>query len=293
MSERGVTIRKLLHNERRFYAFSSDICGFVEKNANALHKPIFTIKTSKSFVEGLTYRKVNVWDTKDLVTGSRENKGAGWRKFSISEAVILKIITDLRKVGFNTEKMKAVIEKICADYADSSETNAKVKRCFRFLQLEYNIFDCLCGNKILLLVEENESVSFLPEWAILGSRIHFDDDSPVLILPFFSYVQSIFAALKKDIRIETDSTFKHLVEQILSEKERRILELLKDKDYEEITITRKDGEEFAIRAKSRKRGSFSEKDIIKAIKSREYQNVTISRVGGEQIAIVRDETIKV
>jgi|GEM_PF-2336572 len=294
MIKRTVTIRELFHGERRFNTLISESYNFIKKNVNVLHKPFFTIKGSRACVEGLTYRKVNDWDAKDLISGSREDKKAGWRKFSISDVVRLRIITDLRKVGFNTEKIKTVIDKICNDYITGYDANRKIKRRERFLQLEYNILDCASGNKILLLVDEDENVCFLPEWAVMQSHFYFgDDSSPLLILPFFSYVQSIFAALKKDIRIETDSTVKQLFEQIISEKEQRILEILKNKDYEEITITRKDGEEFTIRAKSRQRGSFSDREVIEAINSREYQNVTVSKVGGEKVAIVREESLRV
>jgi DNA-binding transcriptional MerR regulator len=294
MDKQTITMKELFHNDRRVHTFHSGRHDFIKKNANVLHKPIFTIKSSRACVEGLTYRKVNDWDAKDLISGSREDKKAGWRKFSISDVVKLKIISDLRKIGFSTEKIKSVIDKICNDYVTGYGANRKVKSRKRFLQLEYNILDCACGNKILLLVDEDEGVCFLPEWAVMQSHFYFDDaSSPILMLPFFSYVQYIFTALKKDIRIEADPTVRQLFEQAHTEKERRILEIIKNNDYEEIKITKPNGDKFTVKAKVRQRGSFSEKDIKEAIKRKDYQNVTVTKVGGQITAIVREETFKV
>lgn len=90
-------------------------------------------------------------------------------------------------------------------------------------------------------------------------------------MPFFSYVTKIEELFKNQ----------------LLEQEKKILEIIRNKDYEEITIIKPTGKEITLKAKIRKRGSFSDKDIIDTINSKDYQNVTVSRVNGKKISVTR------
>ena len=53
----------------------------------------------------LSYRVVNNWESVGLIDSDRPS-GKGWRKFSVMDAVWMRIIGELRKFGFLMEKIK-------------------------------------------------------------------------------------------------------------------------------------------------------------------------------------------
>jgi DNA-binding transcriptional MerR regulator len=290
---RTFTTTEVIYDSQRAKAFGSQFHRFTKKYAHILHKPRFTVKGSRKFVEGITYRKVNDWDDKGLVSGTREGTESGWRKFSIAEIVQLNVVSDLRKFGFPTDKIKRIIDRITDSQFKFRDVIGKL-HTKRFLELEFSIFACLHGNKILLLVDEYEQVYFLDERSVIGGYMMLDrSSSPLLILPLFSYVERIAGWCHKEIKVRPDSTAAELLRIQLTEKEKTILDIIRNEDYEQVTITKPGGDRMTLRAKRRDKGSFSDEEVIDAINARDYQKVTVSRVDGKKTTIVREETFKV
>jgi hypothetical protein len=75
-------------------------------------------------------------------------------------------------------------------------------------------------------------------------------------------------------------------------QEMKMLDIIRNKNFEIITITKKNGEISTVKAKKIYIGIFSDKDVIDAINQRDYQNVSVSVKGGKKINISREETIK-
>lgn len=285
-------IKDILYTGRKVAAFQSKNYDLVKKWAPVLHKPIFTIGGSKLAVEDLTYRKINDWENKDMISGSRKRKTVGWRRFSVIDVVKLCVISDLRRLGFSIEKIKTIVDKISDIYVDGITPEGKVR--IRFMQLEYSILDCIDGNKVFLLIDEKENVCFLTEEDTAFTCFYIDSDfGPLLILPFFSYVKKIVRSMKKDIRIRSKSTVRELFKIMLPERERKILEIIRDKKYEQIIVRKPDNEKILIRAKSRRRGKLSDEDIIKIINEKEYQTITVITDKGRKVDLIQEENIKV
>lgn len=166
----------------------SDFYAFVKRMSPEFHRPLFSLKDCQKCICGLTYRKINDWDRKELITGSRVNNKAGWRKFSLVDIVKLFIISDLRKFGMGIENIKSVIRNVSSAYADSDPQGIKKTK---FLQLEYFIARSLTKNPIVLLIDESQKVSFFLKKDAIKNHFHFDKAfDPVVILPFFLYVQN-------------------------------------------------------------------------------------------------------
>jgi DNA-binding transcriptional MerR regulator len=158
--------------------------------------PFFNLKDCQCCVPDLTYRRINDWDRKKLITGSRINKKAGWRKFSPVDIVKLSIISDLRKLGLGIKNIKSIISKISSTYADTNATGSKKAK---FQQLEYFMACSMLKKKILLLIDETQNVSFFPTKEAIKYHFKFDKaQDPVLILPFFLYVKKISKRPKKN-----------------------------------------------------------------------------------------------
>ena len=226
------------------YVKDSETYHSTKKDINTLREPKFLLKKSKLFIENLTYKKINDWEEKGLISGSRNNKEAGWRKFSINDIIKLYLITDLRSLGVSLDKIKNIIEHMSKEVFDSYDVrNGKKNKLIftpvkkEFLSLEYFVFNCLEGRKMLLLVDENKNVFFLDEADSID--FHFRHDaaaSPLIILPFFSYIERISTILKKDISVNPDTTIASLLGSNLNEQEKKILKIISNKRYREITI---------------------------------------------------------
>ncbi len=288
MECKKIDLKDTIFSHEKNKMFSSQAYGVAKKIAPDLNKSVFTIKIVQAFVKGITYRKINDWDRKNMISGSRDNIEAGWRKFSFVEIIKFFIISDLRKFGLNIKKIKNILKNISNSSFNISKKGEPYNPAF--LQLEYFMVLCLGGYKILLLINEKEDAFFFSEKNMVRSYFYLDKaSSPLIILPFFSYVGSMF---KKAEEEKLDSTIEGLFEKRITEKERKILNIINIKNYESITIKKQNGEIQTVKAKKIQRGDFSDKEIVDAIKQKDYQNVSVSIKDGKKINITREETIK-
>ena len=83
------------------------------------------------------------------------------------------------------------------------------------------------------------------------------------------------------------------VTEIRTKQEKEVLDIIKAEKYEEITITKSDGDKYKITGKTRRSGVFSDVDIINAIHANKYQVVHVTTLDGHNISIVNDEKMKV
>ena len=66
--------------------------------------------------ENISYRQLNSWDKEGLLTVTRE--GNEWRRFSIMDAIWVKIIQELREFGFSWEQILVAKQSLEVDNAD-------------------------------------------------------------------------------------------------------------------------------------------------------------------------------
>jgi len=142
------------------------------KLRDEIYSPLFSVKDVRLFIPGLTYRQVNSWGAKGMICDRRENKRFGWRRFSIADAVRLKVVWDLRRHGFSSQKIKRIVGCIRDDY----------------------MLGCLGKQRTYLLVSKLlRGVLFVPQRDLLErSRFVMEHCfGPVILLPLFEYVQEI------------------------------------------------------------------------------------------------------
>lgn len=263
---------------------------FTERYGHLLHHPIFTVKKSKVIVKGLTYRKVNAWDREGLILSSREKLDTGWRKFSIIDTVKISIISDLRDMGFPTKRIKIVIEKFTD--GNISLWNPKKKRVLRLirLRLEDFVVACLFDVRMFLVIRENEETFFLSETGAKSFCSHSDNEfSPVIRLPFYSYVKKTADVMKNEMGLEKNSTVEELLSSMLPHQEKRISRWIQSRNYEEMLFSKSPFKETRIKSGSRKDKKFSDKDILEAISRGDYYGIVITTRRKQKVKIVRKE----
>lgn len=292
MEKEIYTTKDIIRNNKLANICISENYQFTKKFQSVLNKPRFSIKKSRLFVNDLTYKKINDWDKKNVISGDRNNKEAGWRKFSIIDILKLYIISDLRKLGFDIKKIRVILKNISEfTFEAISLPNNKLKD-FPFLLLEYFFLECINGYKNFLIISENGEIYFFQEDDLFAIHFYLDGaGAPIIILPFFEYVKKTAEKVNlKKVNYDNDPKVYELFRTL--PKERKILDIINNKKYETITITKKNGNILTIKAKEIKRGDFSDKEIINAIKQKDYQNVYVSVKDGKKINIIREESIK-
>src|SRR5690606_34162801 len=87
--------------------------GFNEYFKNSKKNRISEILNStdqKIKFESVTYRQINSWGDQELLTVQREGKE--WRRFSVMDALWVKIIQELREFGLSLDKIKIAKESL-------------------------------------------------------------------------------------------------------------------------------------------------------------------------------------
>lgn len=277
---------------------------FVKRYQSILNKPRFTLKKSKLFVNKLTYKKINDWDKKDLISGERIDNKAGWRKYSLIDLLKLYIISGLRKNGFSTDYIRSILNKISNYYIELVPKEIIEKEEYRlsqkdiedtklpFLLLEYFFVRCIFGERFVMIINQDSDVLLYRQEALSIIDFFSDEElTSIIVLPFYNYVRKIARVLSIKVNYDEDSQIYDLVEVL--PKEKKIIDIINNKEFEKITITKKDGAVNTIRAKSTNIGNFSDKDIKEAIEKKQYQKVSVIIKDGKKINITREETFKI
>lgn len=267
----------------------TDIINFVKEKGMLLHFGIIKMGSLKKIIPSITYRKINAWDKIGLLPCSRA-RVSGWRSFSFTDIVKIQIISDLRSFGFDTEAIKTVLAALVGKfYFEIDKKEPKhIKNCF-----EYLVFATMLGEKTLLLIKERSNIKFYSENKLI--RTHFlaeGDSTPLLVLPFHNYINKIVNSVDHAVSFNPKSTIKSLANE-MSDKEKKILDIIRNKSYVSLSISKTDGSNLVLRATSRQKGSFSDTDVVDAINKQNYQKVTAVKLGGKTVSITREETTKI
>jgi len=225
------------------------------------------------------------------MSSSREKLNTGWCKFSIIDCVRIKAIFDLRKMGCSRKRVGSFMEKLnCGNIGLWGSKENRVLRLTR-LGVKDFVIACLFGVKIFLVIRENGEAFFLSETGVRNFYLSSSDKfSPVITLPFFSYVKKTANVMRKQMGLEKNSTVEGLFNSMLPYQENRISRWIQSRNYKEISFKKSEfGEEIRIKPSSKKDKKSPIKDILEAIVSGNYYSIVITTRRGQKITIVRKE----
>ena len=277
-----------LYYETDDYSVAKELCP-------VLHKPFLTKKRLEKIIDDISYRKLDLWSDDSLVSDSREATDSGWKRFSYIDTLKMLIITDLRKFNMPIDNIKVIIDKI----SNTTFSHPLKSTTIRILELEYFYLKAQSGNKIALLIDfKKEPIIVFGTEAktIIDYQGIRQDDSPLLILPFFSYIEKIVGLSGQTITLNKNTAISDVMLKRFyapSSQEQKIIDVIRNKTYEEIAIKRSNDEEIVIKAKHRESGKFSDKDVLDLIHKRDYQSVTVITDKGQKVALIQETSIKV
>jgi DNA-binding transcriptional MerR regulator len=250
-------IRDAALNSYKNDAFDNGFYQYFKERKGSHISKILNSTERKITFKDITYKMLNDWERAGLIDNKRE--GNEWRRFSIIDAVWLKIIKELRSFGMSLKQIK--IAKTSLEFQQN-----KCGVAMPLLEF-YTAF--AIGNKMpVLILVFNDGVSIPANYTqykvtrdFLGLENHIQLSLNNIIQGFFPEVDlkeiikteipieldemELLAFIRvgeyEKVEIKLDKNKIKLIEGTKREIGEKVFEVLKSKNYEEI-IVRKDKE---------------------------------------------------
>ncbi|MBI4037789.1 hypothetical protein HY382_01955 [Candidatus Curtissbacteria bacterium] len=222
----------------------------------------------------LTYRQVNVLSKDKLLNDGRKQK-EGWRKFSYKELVYLLLVDELKKFGVQHSQLKPLWKFFFEDqYASDMAIGVAMARI-----------------EITILFLPNGGVLFCDP---INYLLYGSDKDTYIHTTLNKFVSKV--SIKRDGMLATPKkTFASLfLQSAISVKEKQVIKLLRDKDFNSVRIKKKDGDISHLHA-GRTMGNekpISAEDLIKVIQKSDFQDVSLVKRNGKIVNLNTEQAFK-
>lgn len=245
------------------------IDGFIE----VLNKKRFRVNNTS-----LSYRQINTLDNNSVIRDNRKRK-KGWRAFSLKELIFFSIIKELRKYGIRDKQLTPLRDLLF------SPDNA--------IRFDISLIKVFAGVKIFLTFDGDSNFYV---YDIIGFKIDGGEAyKSFLNINLNGVVMSLMENLGIKTKIEYVDYFKMMSRTMKkvspSPREQEIINIIQNKDYNNITIRKKDNEAYIV--KGEKATKLEEKDLIEAIKNKNFTNIQIIKRDGNIVNAKIEDIYKV
>lgn len=242
--------------------------GFYQYFANKSSNPISKVLNSKERnlkFETISYREMNSWEKAGLLTVARENRE--WRRFSIIDAIWVKLIKELREFGVTWKQLKVAKESLEFE----SEKCGTQMPLLEF----YTAFVLAQRLPVVLLV-------FKDGVTIPVSFTQYKVAKETAGIP--NHVQITLNDLIQGMVPELDLSPVHQFEMLLGVDEMELLAFLRVGEYEKVEVRYKNGKIDIIEGMERIKAT---KKLHSILSEQEYANIEIIQEGGKVIGFIR------
>lgn len=243
-------------------SFDFKFATFTESEGGEKFSEWLNKKRSKVSDTGQSYRVINHWDEKGVISANQDDEG-GWRRFSVFELVWLEIVRQLREFGFPLDKIKEV--RHCFTESEFAEYEKKI---FEFyISLTLNGEDCV-------FVVLPQGRGYFATKSELDSSLSLGLIKQQFISIYLNHVlQNIFEDTDFDI---DNPSLRH----DLNSSELKIMEKIRSGDFNSIKIVLDEGSVERLESeKLDELDNFS--DLINKIKEYDYQDIELETADGQ------------
>lgn len=232
-----------------------------------------------------SYRQINYLDNAGLLgVGRQDDKDKGWRIFKFRDMVYLNILNELRKFGVSNEQVRNVHTLF---YEHVRIMDEVIMLCFMGVEMTL-IFNSdgsgyILNPGFLIMFDQNSLFTKEPRTAVI--RLTIND-----------VVNTVLRSKKLPERAITASVRNYASEVLKSPKltkiEKKILDVIRDKSYEQIKLKKKDGKPYVLYASSEAKSSISEQQLLADITRQSFSDVEIKKRDGKVVHYRSEQTIK-
>ncbi|MCZ6594730.1 MAG: MerR family transcriptional regulator [Bacteroidetes bacterium] len=228
-------------------------------------------KRHRQKADNLSYRVINHWENMGLLSSDRPS-GKGWRKYSIMDRVYIEVVIALRTLGFPLEKIRTLKETL------EWPRNEKKPGAFPVLEMmvAHGLVYKYPAHVLVMLDGKGEVVSY-DEYTFAIESCALDDHITISLLPI---LQKLFP--DKDLSPEVKHSY------TLSDAEFELLWMIRMENCDSITIKAKDGTVTRLDAS---KPLDVNKRIVDILRGQDYQNIEIKQRQGK-VVFMRTTTRK-
>lgn len=241
-------------------------------------KGIFTRVLNEKFYRAsdipLTYRQLNNLDNDNLLPDDRKEKD-GWREFSLKEIVYLYLIAEFKKYGVKHEQLLN-LKKVFFDKKTEDVAEASIGMVLQSYQINIAIAELYGTNEVCFF----DGFSFLTH-SLFKSFVY------VNLNEVFNELWGKITGKKIDY-----VRFIDIIENRPSEREKAILDMVKDNKYDEIKIRKQKGKASLIKGIS-KLEKLTEKGLVEKLRSLEYGDINIKKRDGKVVNFSTEDIKKI
>lgn len=226
----------------------------------------------------LTYRQTRTLDQDNLLPKDPK-RAKGWRKYSFKELVYILIVYELKQFGLQHEQLKGLWNSF---FGRSGKSVGDI------------VIGCVFGEvEILMAVDKDGKVSFY-------DPIHFillRKEGSSLVVRVNDLVNKLLKQIGKEaipIKYSTQKAYLDMVDTEATEKEKVLLDVLRNKDYSTIRVKKSNGQISVIYAgkNSVNAGDITPKELKSIVSEKDFQDINIIKRDGKIVNLTVEETIK-
>lgn len=228
----------------------------------------YTVKDSS-----LTYRQANSMDEDNMLPPSPD-RNQGWRKFSFKEILYIETILELKKFGLQHSQLRNVWNCFFKD-KDENDIDKILPYVMAFIEI------------VLTVTPEGNLDFYSPN----NFPIKRPKDSFVFI-SFTKIFSDLFVKFGGEGIIPNWTLDKVLY--ALNDEEIKALEIIRNKDYKSLKISKKDGSINIIHAEQGSTANnLTDSQVLDLLSNRAYASLTITKRDGKIVNVSTEDTYKV
>lgn len=257
--------REIALNAYKNDAFDNGFFQYFKDRKGSHISAILNSKDRKVTFKDITYKMLNDWEKAGLLDNNRD--GNEWRRFSIMDAIWLKIILELRSFGMSWKQIKITKESL----------EFQCKKCGVAMPLLEFYTAFAIGNKMpVLILVFNDGVAIPANYTqykinrdFLGLENHIQLNLNTILQGFFPEID-LSASLKLEMPIELD--------------EMELLAFIRIGKFEKIEITFNSGKMDVI--EGTKRGD-ANSILSNVIHEHDYQKIEVVMENGKIVSLIQ------
>ena len=224
---------------------------------------------------GLTYRQLNDWDTKRSLLPENEDRGEGWRKYTLHEVFIISILAELKRKFFTATKKLLFVKERLSSKGDG-HMNAMM------------VHVTLVGVSQWLITDFEDSLEMVSELEISDKLnqgfFHSEDQVGFVMLNITPIIQRMASFLTEK---ETPLSHDYISSlQEIKEKNDRSLELISGKDITKVEILMKDDTRKTVKVTSKRDVNSIRDELLK-----EHAFQKISYLAEDEKVVYVEQTV--
>lgn len=248
---------------------------YLEKLELKLNQKKFRVRDTS-----LTYRQINHLDETSVLPKDSRNQGKGWRKFSYKQLIFFEVVRELRKYGIKDGQLclfRNAFFKSRGQHAHLSNLALGIA----LVNIQINlVFD-----------GENKPVFYDDTAFHMETGIRRTSYIMININEIINAVAINLGEKESEYRSFSSVMINALGENLLNAKEKRLMKVIRNQDYQNIKIKKASGESYIIKAE--KVVDMSEAEILRLIKEGSHHDIAIKKRDGKIQHIKKEDSIKI